>query len=208
MASPTGGFAPWTPIGVPPPALALRGGSVLYPISLNRWSAHRRAADATYGTNKWGLGTCPQRVQSRALAFLACYEAAARKAPGCATFAITSPIGPPAACAEFPGLQRQQRKHQLGETIAFFQMRIAGEDETIDAKRHVFTHARGHLVRITDQRGAAPPRTRPTPAHRLGLISSFVAATAVQLRHAALPYRVEFLETPFVPPRLQRRRHG
>jgi hypothetical protein len=30
LPSATGGFAPWTPIGVPPPALALRGGGSLY----------------------------------------------------------------------------------------------------------------------------------------------------------------------------------
>jgi hypothetical protein len=42
-------------------------------------------------------------------------------------------------------------------------MRIAGEDEAIDAERHVLLHAVGDLVGVADQRGASP-----TPAHRFG----------------------------------------
>ena len=43
------------------------------------------------------------------------------------------------------------REHQLGEAVAFLEMRIAGEDEAIDAERHVFLHPLGDLVRIADQ---------------------------------------------------------
>src|SRR5579864_7661750 len=45
---------------------------------------------------------------------------------------------------------RQQRKHQLGEAIRLFEMRIARQDERVDAEPGVFLHACGDLLRIAD----------------------------------------------------------
>ena len=70
-------------------------------------------------------------------------------------------------------LQRQQREHQLGEAVAFLQMRVAGEDEGVDARAPCTPASARPPSR---GRRPAPCRRRrapgPTPAHRLGLISS------------------------------------
>src|SRR5471032_3479810 len=46
----------------------------------------------------------------------------------------------------------QQREHQLGEAVRFLQVRIAGEDEGVDAQRRIFLDARIHRLGIADQR--------------------------------------------------------
>src|SRR5450755_3262885 len=62
MASPTRGSAPWTPDGVPPLSLALRGGSPLYQSRRTVNSADFSAAEAALGTDKIGVwGLRPQR---------------------------------------------------------------------------------------------------------------------------------------------------
>ena len=56
MASPTRGSAPWTPDGVPPPALTLRGGGLLYGACRNEGLTCGRAANANLGTDESGSG--------------------------------------------------------------------------------------------------------------------------------------------------------
>src|SRR5580700_1770671 len=51
-----GGSAPWTPDGVPPPAIALRGGSLLYLFPQTVDLTCCRAANANLGTAKMGSG--------------------------------------------------------------------------------------------------------------------------------------------------------
>ena len=53
MASPTGGSAPWTPDGVPPLSIALRGGS---PLHSARGSRHWLDVDVERGDRKMGSG--------------------------------------------------------------------------------------------------------------------------------------------------------
>ena len=88
-------------------------------------------------------------------------------------------------------LQRQLREDELGEAIAFLEMRIAGQDEAIDAERHILLHALGDLVRIADQRraGAAAHQSDAGPEVRADL--ELVAPPAMQARHALLADRVE-----------------
>ena len=52
----------------------------------------------------------------------------------------------------------KQRKHQFGEAVRLFEMRIAGENERIDAERRVLLHARRDLS--PDCRPAPCPRRR------------------------------------------------
>ena len=59
--------------------------------------------------------------------------------------------------------ERQQREHQLGEAVGFLQVRIARQDEGVDAEPHVLLHARGHLSR---DRRPAPCRRRRAPGRR------------------------------------------
>ena len=96
----------------------------------------------------------------------------------------------------------QQRKHQLGEAIGFFEMRIAGHDEGIDADILIFPDPRRHGLRIADQRRsrAAAHQADAGPQVRADL--ELVAATAMQLRHALLSDRVHSRED------LLRRGHG
>ena len=52
--------------------------------------------------------------------------------------AMISPNGPvltPGGVCRMRRGQGQQRKHQFGEAIGFLEMRIAGQDEGIDAER-------------------------------------------------------------------------
>ncbi len=62
--------APWTPDGVPPLSYALRGGNLLCRLA-KPWLWPNGSQPMPVSEQiKWGLGTCPQRVQGRALAFL------------------------------------------------------------------------------------------------------------------------------------------
>ena len=69
-------------------------------------------------------------------------------------------------------LQRQQRKNQLCETVALFQMGIAGQNEPIDPQRHIFPHPLGNLFRIPDQRGARSAPHKADAAWRPPCIAS------------------------------------
>jgi hypothetical protein len=77
MASPTGSSAPWTPDGVPPLALALRGRSVVY------WSgkaldlANLLAADADLGIDELGSGAVVRSTHSRDALLFSCRAASA-----------------------------------------------------------------------------------------------------------------------------------
>jgi hypothetical protein len=66
----------------------------------------------------------------------------------------------------------EDREHPLAEGIRLFDARVPGEDELRDAKlvvlRHEVRHEVGDLLVAADQRGPAPPRSSPTPAHKLG----------------------------------------
>ncbi|ESY93906.1 hypothetical protein X741_16595 [Mesorhizobium sp. LNHC229A00] len=46
---------------------------------------------------------------------------------------------------------RQFRQHQFAETIGFLQMRVAGQDEGVDAEATVFIDALGDRIRVADQ---------------------------------------------------------
>src|SRR3954468_22534792 len=65
--------------------------------------------------------------------------------------------------------QRQQREHQFGEAVAFLEMRIAREDEAIDAERDVFLHEARDLFRIADQRRASAAAHETHPGPKVGV---------------------------------------
>ena len=69
-------------------------------------------------------------------------------------------------------IEREMRKHQLGEAIRLLEMRIAGHDEGIDADILILPDPRGDGWRITDQRGARAATHQTDAGQRLGLISS------------------------------------
>ena len=95
---------------------------------------------------------------------------------GRCSLAMVSPNGPVltrSGVAWSVGRQRQQREHQFGEAVGFLQMRIAGQDEGVDAEVLIFLACAPRPFRGSPTSAVpAPPRTRPTPAQRLGLISS------------------------------------
>ena len=90
--------------------------------------------------------------------------------------------------------ERQQRHDELGEAVGLLEVRVAGEDEGIDAERHVFLHARGDRLGIADQRGsgAAAHQADARPEVRAHL--ELVAPPAMQRRHAALADGIHALE--------------
>lgn len=59
----------------------------------------------------------------------------------------------------------------FAEPVRLLHMRVSGHDELGDAMVHVLLDEAGDLLVAVGQAGARAPRTRPTPAHRLGYTS-------------------------------------
>ena len=62
----------------------------------------------------------------------------------------------------------QDRHDALGDVVGLLEVRIAGEDELDEAVPVIVGDAVGDLRMAADEGRARSPRTRPTPAHRLG----------------------------------------
>jgi hypothetical protein len=82
---------------------------------------------------------------------------------GTMSLAITSPNGPVMRMLAALLAFAEQREHQLREAVRLFQVRIAGQDERLDAEVLVLAHARGHRLR---DRPPAPCRRRRAPGPR------------------------------------------
>lgn len=79
------------------------------------------------------------------------------------------------SATERPRARRAQRKswqQQFRRSIGFFQMGISRENERIDSKGRVFVNSLDDGPALPTSAVAAPPRTSPTPAHRLGETTS------------------------------------
>jgi hypothetical protein len=86
--------------------------------------------------------------------------------------------------------QRQEREHQLGETVALLEMRVSGKDESVDAEGHVFAHPLGDLMWVTDQGGAGAAAHQANAGPEIRADPQVRAVAAVQPRHALLADRV------------------
>src|SRR6185312_1002733 len=91
-------------------------------------------------------------------------------------------------------LQREVREHQFGETIGLFEMRIAGQDESIDADILIFLDPRRHRFGITHQSGAGPAAYETNAGPQVRADLELVAPAAMQLRHALLTDRIHARE--------------
>ena len=89
--------------------------------------------------------------------------------------------------AAFAQLARQQRKHQFGEAVGLFQVRIAGENEGVEPELRVFLDARRDRLRIADQRGAGAAAHQADAGPQVGADLQVGAACASAARHAAPP---------------------
>ena len=76
--------------------------------------------------------------------------------------------------------QRQEREDQLGEAVGLLEMRVAGQDEGVDADRPVLLHPRRHLLGRADQRrpGAAAHQADAGP--QIGADHELVAPAAME----------------------------
>ena len=90
--------------------------------------------------------------------------------------------------------ERKQRKDQLGEAVGFLEMRVAGEDERIDADRAIVFHPRRNFVGRADQRGPGSASHQADAGPQVRADHELVAAAAVQRAHAALADRVHARE--------------
>ena len=79
---------------------------------------------------------------------------------------------------------------QLGEAVGLFQVRVAAEDEGVDAQLFVFPHPRGDGFRVADERrpGPAADQSHPGPEVRADLQA--LARSVVERLHARLTMRV------------------
>ena len=73
-------------------------------------------------------------------------------------------------------------------------MRVARQDEGVDAERGVFADAFGHGVGVADERRTGAAAHEPHAGPEVGAHLELVAPAAVQGRHAALAFRVEARE--------------
>src|SRR5262249_54039632 len=76
--------------------------------------------------------------------------------------------------------QGQLREHQLGEAIRLLEMRVAGEDERVDAELHIFLDALGDRIRIADQRRARSATDEADTGPQVWTDLEVLAAAAVQ----------------------------
>ena len=86
--------------------------------------------------------------------------------------------------------ERKQGKHELGEAVSLFEVRVARQDEGVDAERDVFLHPRRHGLGIANQRRAGAATHQSDAGPQVGADLELVAAAAVQLGHPALTDRV------------------
>ena len=86
--------------------------------------------------------------------------------------------------------ERKQGKNELGEAVSLFEVRVARQDEGVDAERDVFLHPRRHGLGIANQRRAGAATHQSDAGPQVGADLELVAAAAVQLGHPALTDRV------------------
>ena len=84
----------------------------------------------------------------------------------------------------------QVGQHQFTEPVGFFQMRIAGEYEGIDAQAAIFVYALLHRFRVTDQRRTRPATDQADARPQVGTDLQPVAPAAMQRAHARLAHRI------------------
>ena len=125
---------------------------------------------------------------------------------------MSSPNGPAlrAAPRSTPvvALQGQLREHELGEAVGLLQVRVAGEDEAVDAEPDVFRHALGDLVRVADQRRAGAAAHEADAGPEVGADLELVAPAAVQRAPCGSGRRNRSARRPPAPRRWWRRRAG
>ena len=82
-------------------------------------------------------------------------------------------------------------KQQISQAIRFFKVRITGPNEGLNSQVEVLLHSFRYGGRITDQRcgGASAHEAHACP--EIGTYFQFFAPAVMQLRHAALSFRVE-----------------
>ncbi|EGJ79002.1 putative alkanesulfonate monooxygenase [Streptomyces sp. Tu6071] len=116
-----------------------------------------------------------------------------RKEPVCGrSGARTGPRtgGPP----QSPALQ--ERQHPLAEPVRLLQVRVAGEDELVDAHRVVLLDEPGHLLVRADHRGARAAPHEPDARPQVRVDLQRVAPPAVEREHPPLPLRLAAAQPP------------
>ena len=119
------------------------------------------------------------------------------RAAGRISLAMVSPNGP-VLTASVGALrrvrQRQQREDQLGEAVGFLEMRVAGQDEGVDADRPVLLHPRRDFLGRADQRRSGAAAHQADAGPEVGADHELVAPAAMQRAHPALADRVHARE--------------
>ena len=87
-------------------------------------------------------------------------------------------------------LDLEARKHELGEAIGFFKVRIARHDERIDADILIFPDPCGDGFGITDQRRSRTAANQTDASPQIWGDLKLVTPAAMQLHHPPLPDRV------------------
>src|SRR5258708_33627703 len=96
-----------------------------------------------------------------------------------------------AAILRFRWGKRQKRKQQLRNTIRFFEVRVAGKDERINAEVGVLQHALRDCRWVTYQRGSRPAAHQPDTRPKIWADFEVGKVAANQGCHALLPFRIK-----------------
>src|SRR5580698_8883858 len=85
-------------------------------------------------------------------------------------------------------------KQQIGHAIGLFKMRIPGENKGFNSEVGILLHSYRYDRWIANQRGSSASSHQAHTRPEIGANFKFFAAAAMQLRHAALAFRVEARE--------------
>src|SRR5436190_2073804 len=84
----------------------------------------------------------------------------------------------------------EPREYQISKPIGLLEMRIARQDEGVDAELPVLCQPGGHDLRVADQRCAGPAANESDPGPQVRADLELVAPATVQLDHASLADRI------------------
>src|SRR5580704_15194157 len=86
-------------------------------------------------------------------------------------------------------------KEQVRHAIRLFKMWIPGQNEGFNSQVGILLHSSCYGLRIANQRGAGASTHQTNARPQIGTNFQLFAASAMQLRHAPLTFRVEARES-------------
>jgi hypothetical protein len=84
--------------------------------------------------------------------------------------------------------------HTLADVVELFEVRVAREDELVEADRGILRDPFGDLLVAADERGAGAPADEPDAGPQVRVDLELVASAAIECEHSLLPFGPGLLE--------------